>query len=73
MPRKKVSITNLFKSLDMFGSSVTFNIDGQETVKSYIGSFLSFVLISVTIMYAFTRYQVMINFDDTNYSETLNL
>ena len=56
----------------MFGSGVTFKIDGQETVKSYIGSFFSFVMISVTLMYAFTRWQVMIDFEDTNYSETLS-
>ena len=67
MPRKKVSIRNLLKSFDMFGSGVIFNIDGQETVKSYIGSFISFVMISVTLAYAFTKWQVMVNFEDTNH------
>ena len=67
MPKGKFSIRNYLKSLDMFGSGVTFNIDGEETVKSYIGSFFSFVIICVTLVYAFTKWQVMVNFEDTNH------
>ena len=61
------SVLNLIKSIDMFGREVDFNIDGDNTVKSYIGSFFTFVMICMTLSYAFTKWQVMSNFEETNH------
>ena len=72
MPKKRFSVLNFLKSLDTFGSGVTFNIDGEETVKSYIGAFFSVALICLTLVYAFTKWQVMLNFEDTNHQETID-
>ena len=56
MPKKRFSVLNFLKSLDSFGSGVTFNIDGQETVKSYIGAFFSVALVCLTLVYALTKF-----------------
>ena len=67
MPKKKISVLDYLKSLDMFGSGISFNIDGQDNVKSYIGSFFSVVLVCLTLVYAFTKWQVLLNYEDTNH------
>ena len=58
------------KSFDLFGEGVTFEIEGRSTKTSYLGSLISLVIIVITTSYAFTRFGIMREYNDTSYQET---
>ena len=55
------------KSFDLFGEGVTFEIEGRSTKTSYLGSLISLVIIVITTSYAFTRFNIMREYNDTSY------
>ena len=56
-------IRSFFKpllSLDMLGAKVpSFNIGGQERVRTYTGSLVSLTILAATFMFAMLKWQVM--------------
>ena len=63
----KFSILEIYKKVDIFGHSVSFNANGKEKVNSCIGATISILVIFVTIAYAWTRFDVLLQFGDTRY------
>ena len=57
----------VYKKLDIFGKSVTFNAAGRGQVNSCLGATLTLLVTVVTIAYAWTRLNVMLNYEDTRY------
>lgn len=66
----KKKLQQSIKSVDMFGETITFEIDGHATKKSFLGSFISAAIIVITFSYAFTRFEVMRGYADTRYQQT---
>jgi hypothetical protein len=50
-----------FKSWDMFGQSIPFNIDGEDTFKSMPGACLSIWVLSVVLLYLYIKADDMVN------------
>ena len=67
----KFSLLEIYKKVDIFGQSVAFNANGKETVNSCVGATMSILVTFVTIAYAWTRLDVLLQFGDTRYQETL--
>lgn len=59
-----------FRSLDLFGESVGFLIEGKATHQSILGAFVSLVAIVVTLSYFLDRTQTMLEFGDTVHQTT---
>ena len=66
----KIALLELYKKFDVFGHSVSFNANGKETVNSCIGATMSIMVTFVTIAYAWTRFNILLQFGDTRYQET---
>ena len=58
------------KSFDSFGESISLKMEGQSTHKTYLGSFLSILIIAITYTYVYKRYVVMTEFDDSTHQTT---
>ena len=70
----KTKLTKIGRSLlkmDLFGESIGFKIDGEESRRSILGLMLSLGIFATILPYAVKKWQVMINYDDTDISETV--
>ena len=67
----RFSLIESYKKFDIFGQDVTFNVNGKETVNSCIGATMTILVAFVTIAYAWIRIDVLLQFGDTRYSETV--
>ena len=56
------------KSLDIFGVGIGFNIAGKHKSYSYLGALLTIYVFMITGLYAFKRYTIMVNLNDTTYN-----
>ena len=63
----RFSLMRIYKKFDLFGKRVSFNVDGKETVTSCMGASLSFLVVFLTIAYAWTRFNVLLKFGDTTF------
>ena len=63
----RFSLMKIYKRFDIFGQSVSFNVDGRETVTSCMGATLSLLVAFVTIAYAWTRLNVLLELGDTTF------
>ena len=63
-------MSNTFRKFDIFGESVAFKIAGESSVTSCAGAIMTILITVVTLVYAQTRLQVMIDFQDTKFQET---
>ena len=59
------------KVFDIFGSSVSFNVKGNSTHRTYMGAVLSLIMIGITLTYAFKQLSVMTSYGDTAHQSTL--
>ena len=55
------SLLKQFKKLDIFGISISFNYEGEDTHKTYIGACLTIITLIFSAIYGYTRMEVMIN------------
>lgn len=67
---KTASLIEVFKRVDIFGKSVSFNISGQAASRSFIGATITVLVTFLTIAYAWMRLKVLIDFGDTRFQET---
>ena len=68
----RFSFLEIYKRFDIFGQGVLFNAEGKETVTSCLGATLSLLVTVITIAYAWTRLNVLLEFGDTTFQETNN-
>ena len=68
--KSSFSLSNTFRKFDIFGESVAFKIAGESSVTSCAGAIMTILITVVTLVYAQTRLQVMIDFQDTRFQET---
>ena len=62
-----------FKSFDSFGESPTFSIDGGGSFNSYRGAIVSIFISVITLLFAYSRFTIMLEFDDTNHQTVTQL
>ena len=60
-------LNGLALSLDQFGESASFQINGSTTYNSLGGSLMTLVILSITLSYAVQRFIVMKAYEDTNH------
>ena len=65
----RASLMSAYRRFDIFGQGVAFNVAGKETVNSCMGATMSLLVAFVTIAYAWTRLNVLIEFGDTRFQE----
>lgn len=64
-------LRNTFKSIDVMGEPVQFQIDGGTHKKSLLGALLSSMVIIITLIQLNTKFFDMINYNNTNHMQTL--
>ena len=70
MPKRKPSLLNFFRQVDFFGSQVGFNLNGDSQVPTTVGAIVSLFIIFITIVYANSKVQVMLDYGDTTFQDT---
>ena len=60
-------VTEKFMSLDMYGESLTFTINGSNTYPSIYGALISLAIFALVLPYGAHKFKTMWNFDDTTY------
>ena len=53
------------KQVDMFGKSLSFSVDGEETTTSWLGALVSLVIAAVTLGFASTKFKALRSKSDT--------
>ena len=53
-------------NLDMFGEDIKLRINGEQSMKSLTGLFLSIVIFLLIAPYSFKKYKVMLDYDDVD-------
>ena len=74
LKEKKIGekITDLVKSIDIFGDSVGFTVNnGSSTYQTWTGTFVSIVIQILVIIYAVKKFTIMTNYEDTNFQSIL--
>ena len=67
----KTKITKVVKSIDIFGDTVSFSAkNGEKSFKTWLGALVTFFLYMLLASYSIKRFIVMINRDDTKFTET---
>ena len=70
--RKQKKISNLFKEIDLFGEQIVFQIKGADSYKSVLGAIISVVVITIVLAYGYNKFQIMKNFEGTDYQTITN-
>ena len=66
------SLTKKVKSIDMFGSSIGFKINGQEQFKTFCGSCVTVLIIFTALFYSSNKYTNLWNRLDTKYQSSID-
>ena len=62
-----MKIASFLKSLDKFGDSVSFNVNRQPKFGTWFGLLCTAVTLLLISCYAYVRFMVMWNYEDTMY------
>ena len=54
------------------GSSIGFTLNGGKTHKTWLGTFLTLITLTVVLAYTMKRYEVMYNKADTTFLRTIS-
>ena len=65
----KKSISNGFKSLDLFGSTIGFQIRGNEAYNTIPGALISLIIYVIVLIYGTNKFFKMYNNLDTNFMQ----
>ena len=58
--------------LDLFGEQIGLNIDGEGANKTILGLLFSLCIFATIIPYGVKKYDVMINYEDTDIQRTVD-
>ena len=61
------SVVSSLQKVDMFGQGVAFSIAGSSSVTSCAGALMTILIAVTTMAYAYTRFEVMIDYADTRF------
>ena len=64
---RKYSITNTFRSIDIFGEGVNFQIEGADTIKTTLGAMLTLLVFTAVVFYGQDKLRTMLDRTDTYY------
>ena len=67
---KKSSLSKLgdkIMSADHYGETAKFNINGQESYPSVVGTIISLLIFAVVIAYGLNKFIIMWEFNDTKH------
>ena len=70
--KKKITevLQSTAKSFDAFGTPIKLTVNGEDAHRTYLGSVMSIFVLSVTLMYASIRWQILMDYGDTISSAT---
>ena len=68
--KMRSSFRNTFLSIDMLGEPIGFNIQGWDTFRSTLGSFLVLLIAVVTLAYAGLKIDDLREYSDTTHQTT---
>ena len=60
-------ISNFFMSFDYFGEPAKLKVKGTNTLPSFCGTVLSFIILLFCTVYAVNKYNTMKEYGDTSY------
>ena len=66
---KRNKLSTYFSSLDFFHTNIEFRENGGHALGSVFGACISIIISMVVVLYGINKFFVMINYDDTQYSE----
>ena len=67
--KNRSGLGKVIKSFDLFGESITFNIDGEAEYKTYCGAFLSLILFLFFGAYFVLQVRVLLWREDTKHTK----
>ena len=74
-PKNKASaLSGVFKkflSLDLFTQTPGFEVEGNTSYRTFMGSILSLLIIIIVTPYAAKRYIIMVDHKDTRYATSI--
>ena len=65
--KRGFNIFTSLRNLDIFGEGVGFSISGNQSVPSYAGAIMTILITIISLVYAWTRFEVMLNYSDTRF------
>jgi hypothetical protein len=66
-------VFDLFRSLDLFGEKVSFKVRGKDQHTTLLGAFITAVIYSLTLAYAYVNLQVLQDKTGSTFTEQRNL
>ena len=60
-------LSGRFKNFDMFGTEPAFSVAGSSSMNSYCGACMSILLSVVVTLFAFVRFQTMLEYGETQF------
>ena len=65
--KKGFQVLSNLRNLDIFGERVEFLISGHRSVTSWAGALMTIFVTVASVVYAWTRFGVMLNYADTRF------
>ena len=65
--RDQNKLTKLLQSVDIYGDSINFQIEGNDTFNSKKGGIVTMLVIFTLLVYASLKFKILHNREDTNY------
>ena len=66
------NFTRFFKSLDIFGEPVTFNVRGYTEFKTKFGAFMTLIMLTLSAIYFILQVKIMLSYGDTKHTTTVS-
>ena len=58
-----------FKRIDLFATDITFRENDGKRFGTVFGACVSLIIALIVAIYAFNKFLVMVNYEDTNFNE----
>ena len=67
--KKLLSFSKMVQNFDLFGANVQFRENGNESLKTNFGAFISIVILTTVTIYAINKCNILVQRADTLNSE----
>ena len=65
--RNQNKLTKVLQSVDIYGESIKFQIEGNDTFNSKKGGIVTMLVVFTLLVYASLKFRILHNLEDTNY------